>query len=105
MRHQTIPFSEPQGPVRAYCLRCSAVCWLRRAQCVKQAKQHFESLLIHGALLLSLLSSWLLFSGSDQEGVVSVLYLPLTGLSLLTVLQRRYAAQQQTSASSRLCCA
>ena len=98
MRHQTIPFSEPQGPVEGLLFALFRSLLVAPGAVREQAKQHFESLLIHGALLLSLLSSWLLFSGSDQEGVVSVLYLPLTGLSLLTVLQRRYAAQQQTSA-------
>lgn len=84
MRHRAVDFAEPKGALNG------VLYWLVKdlitspAPIQAAAVLHFHSLLSLAALLLSLTVSFLVFNGSPQEGVVSWLYLPVCGLSLLT---------------------
>lgn len=84
LRHRAIEFPEPKGALES--LLCSLVKDLATSPTEVRvaAVQHFRVLIAMGALLASLLVSYLVFAGSSCEGFASWLYLPMSGLSLLT---------------------
>jgi len=84
LRHRAIEFPEPKGALES--LLCSLVQDLvtSPAEVRVAAVQHFRALIEMGTLLASLLVSYLVFAGTPCEGFASWLYLPMSGLSLLT---------------------
>jgi hypothetical protein len=84
LRHQAIEFLEPKGALES--LLCSLVQDLVTSpnEVRVAAVQHFRTLIEMGPLLASLLVSYLVFAGTSCEGFASWLYLPMSGLSLLT---------------------
>ncbi|MFS2023206.1 hypothetical protein [Massilia sp. CT11-137] len=84
LRHRAIEFPEPRGALES--LLCSLVKDLVTSPTEVRAAavQHFRALIAMGALLASLLVSYLVFAGTSCEGFASWLYLPMSGLSLLT---------------------
>jgi len=84
LRHRAIEFPAPRGALES--LLCSLVKDLvtSPAEVRAAAVQHFRTLIAMGALLASLLVSYLVFAGTSCEGFASWLYLPMSGLSLLT---------------------
>jgi hypothetical protein len=84
LRYRTIEFPEPRGALES--LLCSLVKDLVMSPTEIQAAavQHFRALITMGALLASLLVSYLVFADTSCEGFASWLYLPMSGLSLLT---------------------
>jgi hypothetical protein len=84
LRQRAIEFPEPKGALES--LLCSLVKDLvtSPAEVRAAAVQHFRALIAMGALLVSLLVSYLVFAGTSCEGFASWLYLPMSGLSLLT---------------------
>lgn len=85
LRQRAIQFPEPQGPLNG--VLYSMVRPLIAAPPTIQfaAIQHFHAVIGMIAILVSLGFSYYLFEGSSSEGLVSWLYLPLTGLSLVTL--------------------
>lgn len=84
LRHRAIEFAEPKGALES--LLCSLVQDLATSPTEVRAVavQHFRALIAMSALLASLLVSYLVFAGTSCEGFASWLYLPMSGLSLLT---------------------
>jgi hypothetical protein len=84
LRQQAIEFPEPKSAIES--LLCSIVKDLVTSPTeVRTAVvQHFHSLIAMGALLSSLLVSYVVFGGTSSECFASWLYLPMSGLSLLS---------------------
>jgi hypothetical protein len=84
LRHRMIEFPEPKGALNGilYSLVKGLVTSPTELQAV--AVQHFQSLLASGALLTSLIVSYVIFAGTPCEGFASWCFLPMSGLSLMT---------------------
>lgn len=84
LRQQAIDFPEPKGALNGilYSLVKDLATSPAKVQAV--ATQHFHSLIAMGALLASLIVSYVVFAGTPYEGFASWLYLPMSGLSLMT---------------------
>ena len=84
MRHRALDFPEPKGALNGvlYSLIKDLITSPPPVQAA--AVLHFHSILQMAALLLSLVVSFFVFAGTAHEGVASWLYLPVSGLSLLT---------------------
>jgi len=93
LRQKAIQFPEPQGPLNG--VLYSMVRPLIAAPPTIQfaAVRHFHALIGMIAILVSLGFSYFLFDGSPSEGLVSWLYLPLTGLSLVTLFLKQHDVQ------------
>jgi hypothetical protein len=93
LRQKAIQFPEPQGPLNG--VLYSMVRPLIAAPPIIQfaAVRHFHALIGMIAILVSLGFSYFLFDGSPSEGLVSWLYLPLTGLSLVTLFLKQHDVQ------------
>src|SRR5450830_720584 len=93
LRQKAIQFPEPQGPFNG--VLYSMVRPLIAAPPTIQfaAVRHFHALIGMIAILVSLGFSYFLFDGSPSEGLVSWLYLPLTGLSLVTLFLKQHDVQ------------
>lgn len=83
LRHRAIDFPEPRGALNGILYSLVKNLVTSPPQVQAAAVLHFHSLIAMGALLLSLTVSYLVFSGSEYEGLASWLYLPMCGLSLL----------------------
>lgn len=103
MRHQALDFPEPKGALNGvlYSLVKNLVTSPVPVQAA--AVQHFHSLLGMATLLASLVVSYFVFEGTAYEGFASWLYLPLSGLSLLTpfVQPDRLAVDTTTGAETQ----
>lgn len=84
MQEQAIYFKEPQGPLNGVLYMLIKPLITSPPPIQNAAVCHFHALVSMAAILGSMAVSWFLFSGSAHEGVVSWIYLPLTGLSLIT---------------------
>lgn len=84
LRHRAIEFPEPKGPLNGvlYSLVKSLVTSPTEVQAA--AVQHFQSLIGMVALFASLVVSYFVFEGTEYEGVASWIFLPMSGLSLVT---------------------
>lgn len=89
MRQRAIEFPEPTGPLNGVLYSLFRHLITSPPQMQAAAVQHFHSLIGMGAILASLIVSCVLYSGTQHEGVISWLYLPLTGLSLVTPFVKR----------------
>lgn len=83
MRHRSLDFPEPKGALNGvlYSLIKDLITSPTPVQAA--AVLHFHSILQMAALLVSLIVSFFVFSGTLHEGVASWLYLPACGLSLI----------------------
>lgn len=84
LRHRAIDFPEPKGALNGVLYSLVKDLITSPTELQAAAVQHFHSLIAMGSLLASLLVSHVLFAGSPSEGVASWLYLPMSGLSLMT---------------------
>lgn len=84
LRHRAIDFPEPHGALNGvlYSLVRSLSTSPTKVQAA--AVQHFHSLIAMSALFASLAVSFFVFQGTPYEGIASWLYLPASGLSLVT---------------------
>ena len=84
MRTRSIEFTEPAGALNGilYSLVKNLITSPPAIQAA--AVQHFNSVAGMGAILISLIISYFMFAGTPHEGIASWLYLPMTGLTLLT---------------------
>jgi hypothetical protein len=84
LRNRAIAFPEPKGALNGVLYSLVKNLITSPAELQTAAVQHFHSLVAMGSLLASLFVSYMLFAGSPSEGIASWLYLPMSGLSLLT---------------------
>lgn len=84
MRHRAIEFPEPKGPLNGVLYSMVKSLVTSPAEVQAAAVQHFHSIIGMVALFASLVVSYFIFQGTEYEGVASWLYLPLSGLSLVT---------------------
>lgn len=84
LRRQSIEFPEPQGPLCGALY--SVIKPLATAPLPIQdaAVRHVHSVVTMTAIFLSMAVSWFIFHGTPHEGVMSWVFMPLTGLSLIT---------------------
>jgi cold shock CspA family protein len=84
LRHRAIDFPEPHGALNGvlYSMFKSIVTSPTEVQAA--AVQHFHSLIGMLALFASLVASFFVFEGTPYEGVASWIFLPMSGLSLVT---------------------
>lgn len=88
LRHRAIEFPEPTGALNGVLYSIVTDLITSPPQVQAAAVQHFHSFLQMLTLLGSLIASYIVFSGTAHEGVASWLYLPLSGLSILTPFVR-----------------
>lgn len=106
LRQGTIEFPEPQGPLNGilYSLNRSLITSPLPIQ--SAAIQHFHGLIKMTGILSSMATSYAFSAGTASEGVISWLYLPMTGLSLLTsfmaLREENINSDEVTNASSIL---
>jgi cold shock CspA family protein len=86
MRQRAIAFPEPRGALAGLLYAWIKPLLTSPPPIQAAALRHFHSVLAMSAMLASMAVSYLLFQGSAHEGIVSWVYLPITGLSLLTSL-------------------
>lgn len=84
MRHQALEFPEPQGALNGILYSLVKNLVTSPPQVQAAAVRHFHSLVAMATLFGSLVVSYFGFVGTGHEGVASWLYLPMSGLSLLT---------------------
>ena len=84
MRHRALDFPEPQGALNGVLYSMIKDLITSPAPVQAAAVLHFHSMLQMTALLLSLIVSFFVFSGTAHDGVASWLFLPMSGLSLLS---------------------
>lgn len=102
MRHQAISFPEPEGIMSG--VLYSLVKGLETAPDMVQndAVRHFHTLLGMIGILFSLCLSYFLFEGTKYEGMVSWIYLPLTGLSILSPFMQKNKTKGPPNSNSML---
>jgi hypothetical protein len=84
LRHRAIEFPEPKGALNGILYSIVKDLITSPAELQAAVTQHFQSLLTSGALLTSLVVSYVVFVGTPHEGFASWLYLPMSGVSLMT---------------------
>lgn len=84
LKHKAIDFEEPEGPLSGilYSFVKDLICAPQLLQ--NAAVQQFHGLVGMMVLFGSLCVSYSMFHGNEFEGVVSWIYLPMSGLSLIT---------------------
>lgn len=83
LRHRALDFPEPKGALNGVLYSLIKDLITSPSPVQAAAVLHFHTILQLAALLVSLVVSYLVFSGTAHEGVASWLYLPATGLSIL----------------------
>lgn len=103
LRHRAIEFPEPKGALNGVLYSLVRDLITSPSQVQAAAVLHFHSLLSLLALLVSLTVSYFVFAGTAHEGVASWLYLPLTGVSLLTpfMQQNRLSVDSASGAQAQ----
>lgn len=84
LRQRAIEFPEPTGPLNGVLYSLSKRLITAPPQIQAAAVQQFHSVVGMVLMLGSLCISYVIFAGSPHEGIISWMYLPLTGVSLLT---------------------
>jgi cold shock CspA family protein len=84
LRHRALDFPEPKGALNGVLYSVIKDLITSPTPVQAAAVRHFHTILQLAALLVSLIVSYFVFSGTAHEGVASWLYLPASGLSLLT---------------------
>lgn len=82
LRQRAIHFPEPTGPLNGILYSLIRPLIVAPPTIQFAAIRHFHAIVGMLAILISLGFSYFLFNGSPSEGVVSWLYLPMTGMSL-----------------------
>ncbi|MBY0240237.1 MAG: hypothetical protein K2X55_13070 [Burkholderiaceae bacterium] len=93
LRSGSIEFDEPTGPLNGILYTLIKPLITAPPPVQAAASLHFHALMAALGLLLSKAGTYFLVQGTAHEGVVSWMYLPLTGLSLLTPFQRKPAEE------------
>lgn len=88
LRHRALEFPEPHGALNGVLYSLVKNLVTSPVQVQAAAVQHFHSLLGMVTLFVSLVVSYFVFEGTVYEGFASWLYLPLSGISLLTPFVR-----------------
>jgi cytochrome b subunit of formate dehydrogenase len=102
MRQRAIAFPEPSGPLNGVIYALCKGLITCPPQIQNAAVQHFHSLVGMTALFGSLAVSYSVFEGSEHEGVISWIYLPLTGVSLITPFVQKRLTVVQSSHSTKM---
>jgi cold shock CspA family protein len=84
LRHRAIDFPEPHGALNGVLYSMVKSLVTSPAEVQAAAVQHFHSLIGMVALFASLVVSFFVFQGTPYEGVASWVFLPMSGLSLVT---------------------
>ncbi|WP_371766085.1 hypothetical protein [Massilia sp.] len=84
LRHRAIEFPEPHGALNGVLYSMVRSLATSPTEVQTAAMQHFHSLIAMLALFTSLVVSFFMFQGTPYEGIASWLYLPMSGLSLVT---------------------
>lgn len=84
MRHRAIDFPEPHGALNGVLYSMVRSLATSPTEIQAAAVQHFHLLIAMVALFASLVVSYFMFQGTPYEGIASWLYLPMSGLSLIT---------------------
>lgn len=84
LRQRALVFPEPKGALAGLLYALIKPLLTSPPPIQAAAMRHFHAVLAMSAILASMAASYLLFQGSAHEGLVSWVYLPMTGLSLLT---------------------
>lgn len=92
LRHGTVDFAEPQGPLNGVLYSLIKPLITSPPPIQSAAVQHFHALIKMTCVLCSMATSYFFSAGTESEGVISWIYLPMTGLSLLTPLMELRAA-------------
>lgn len=102
MRQRAIEFPEPSGPLSGVLYSLCRRLITCPPQIQAAAVQHFHSLIGMAALLGSLCVSFYVFKGSEHEGMISWIYLPLTGVSLVTPFAQKSLSVVQLDNSGKM---
>lgn len=84
LHQNAVEFPEPQGPLNGLLYSLIKPLITSPPPIQAAAVQHFHAVIAMTAILLSMAASYFFAAGTGYEGVISWLYLPMTGLSLLT---------------------
>ena len=83
LRQSALEFPEPQGPLNGVLYAIFKPLATCAPPIQAAAVQHFHAVVTMTGILLSMAASYFFSVGKEHEGMVSWIYLPLTGLSLL----------------------
>lgn len=84
LRQSAVEFHEPQGPLNGVLYSLIKPLITSPPPIQAAAVQHFHGVVAMMGILLSMAASYFFAAGTEYEGVMSWMYLPMTGLSLLT---------------------
>lgn len=84
MRHRALDFPEPRGALNGLLYSLAKDLVTSPVPVQAAAVQHFHSLIAMATLFASLVVSYFVFQGTPYEGFSSWLFLPMSGLSLMT---------------------
>lgn len=96
LRHGAVDFAEPQGPLNGVLYSLIKPLITSPPPIQSAAVQHFHALIKMTCILCSMATSYFYSAGTESEGVISWIYLPMTGLSLLTPLMGLQAANSNS---------
>lgn len=102
MRQRAIEFPEPTGPLNGVLYSLFKQLITSPPPIQAAAVQHFHSIVGMAAILGSLVVSYVVFEGNKHEGIISWMYLPITGLSLLTPFMRNEKPEVMPSSTKML---
>lgn len=89
LKQGAIEFPEPTGPLNGVLYSLIKPLITSPPPIQVAAVQHFHSVVAMVGLLCSMVVTYVFIHGSAYEGVVSWLYLPMTGLSMLTPFMQK----------------
>ena len=100
LRRRAIDFAEPRGALNGVLYSMVRNLATSPNEVQAAAVQHFHSLIAFAALFVSLVVCYFMFMGTPCEGFASWLYLPMSGLSLVSpfVNSARFDVQESRSA-------
>ncbi|RFP09244.1 hypothetical protein D0T25_23720 [Duganella sp. BJB488] len=96
LRQGVVEFAEPQGPLNGVLYALIKPLITAPPPIQAAAVQHFHAGIAMTGILLSMAASYFFAAGTEYEGVISWMYLPMTGLSLLTPFMKSAAEDFNT---------
>lgn len=84
LRQSAIEFPEPRGPLNGVLYALIKPLITAPPPIQAAAVQHFHAVIAMTGILLSMAASFFFAASAEYEGAISWMYLPMTGLSLLT---------------------